>query len=166
MCSAVGQLKVCVQCFKVIIFCVAKGKYCKPQKITHLLGFMERGKDVAMCGCALNSTHLSKGIYIEQWREWALKRSFSMNTMDLKKKSAYATRPCEFSVWAQFSKLGIFLSFLLSSATCRYVQRPRELNTLQFGKKTEHIICLTTRVLQTLAPPPNIGMQFNPLWHN
>lgn len=82
MCSAVGQLKVCVPCFKVIIFCVAKGKYSKPQKITHLLGFMERGEDAAMCGCALNSAHLGKGIYTKQWRKRALKRRCNVNTME------------------------------------------------------------------------------------
>lgn len=52
MCRAVGQLQVCVPCFKQIIFCVAEGKYSKPQKITHLLGFVRRGRGcsrVRMC---------------------------------------------------------------------------------------------------------------------
>lgn len=39
--SAVGQLKVCVPSFKVNIFCVAKGKYSKPQKIILLVELYE-----------------------------------------------------------------------------------------------------------------------------
>lgn len=69
---AAGQLKVCVPSFKVSIFCVAQGKYSKPQKITLLAeSFMRREEGVAMCGCALNSACSGRGICTVQWRRQA-----------------------------------------------------------------------------------------------
>lgn len=98
MCRAVGQLQVCVLCFKQIIFCVAEGKYSKPQKITHLLGFVRRGRGCSRVRMCSEFDSLVQGRLHKEMQ----RAGFSVNTMEACTGGAYST-------WAHCRGLGVSL---------------------------------------------------------